>query len=73
MAYEAVVESCQRQGAVANMTTSEYQQGQLRKGVYAIRVKEHKTSVMGSAMVVMGCPLKERCDQYLGIVRPLIQ
>ncbi len=72
LAYAAVVNSIQRQGAISNMTELEYEEGQLVGELYAVRVHTHKTAQTGSAVIMFNKQLKRRTDLYIQHVRPTI-
>ncbi len=73
LAYAAVTNSAQRQGAVANMTIEEFRQGEWASDIFSIRVREHKTASTGSAMVLLNKGLHQRVNRYVFYLRPLTQ
>ncbi len=72
IAYAAVCNSLQRQGAIANMTVEEYDAGQVVRGLYLVRVHQHKTAQTGSAVIMFDPKLQQIRDEYKVQVRPKI-
>lgn len=76
LANAVMTNSCQRPGAVINLTISEYQRRvdvKTREGdkVEVIRVAEHKTAQVTSAKLLLNHNLAAHMRSYLSDIRPL--
>lgn len=65
-----VLRSWQRPGAVTNCTLDEYDHIQKVDDVHVLRVKEHKTSVCGSAKLFLDKIMMRRLKAYIRHIRP---
>ena len=66
------LKSMQKPGAVCNCTIEEYRAVRFTNGAYVIKVKEHKTSQLGTAKLTMDPVLMNRLRFYFKYIRPCL-